>query len=682
MAFGWQARNAHHSVILLAIAAAIPLLLFSGWVAYLSASWERSATQAAASEVVNRVAERVSAELAKQIEIAAALAATASLDQPDLGMFYREALRMKSARPMWETVELVDRSGHQVLNLLRPVGTELGATADRENFEKVVRTREPAVGGIGPVGPISGKRLVALRAPVERSGELKYVLTIALVPDAVSQILQSAGVPPGSVGAIVDAKGDIVARTLSEAFELGRPASQAVRDAVARAPEGRYTGRTLEGIETETVYRTLAGTGGWSVHLGLPTQMLNAPVTRSVILLAGGCAVSLALAGALVWLTARDIAQRRSDQELRTTIALNAIEERRAMAVEAAELGTFSLDLDADEFLASPRSRDFLELQGASQRGSEWIVSARSFIASVHPDDRARVEATFRECAINRTPVDIEFRVIAGDGHAHWRRSIGRVQSINAERPGVIQGVIADIGPKKQAEAERRDLLRQLQEVQENEQRRIARELHDQIGQTVTGLLLGLKGLADGLDGTQGGGAFRERARWLQSLATTIGRDIHQVAAELRPTALDDLGLYGAIASLSSELEKRHGLRIDLQTLGDLARLPPEIETTVYRIAQEALTNVLKHAHAKAVSVVLKRSADRLSVIIEDDGVGFDAGADETIRQRRRVPRALGLSGIKERLALVGGSMRIESDAGSGTTIFIDLPLAEADATL
>ena len=566
-----------------------------------------------------------------------------------------------------------------MLNLLRPVGAELGATADRENFEKVVRTGKAAIGVIGPVGPVSGKRLVALRAPVERDGALKYVLTIALVPDAVSRILRSAGVPQDWIGAIVDGRGNIVARTVEENVELGRPASPALREAIAREPQGAYVGSTLEGVEVETIYRTLPETSGWSVHLGIPTETLNAPVTRSAYFLTGGGAVSLALAVGLAWLTARDIAQRRKDQELRAALALDVSETRRAMAVEAAALGTFSWDLTRDEFLASQRSRDFLNLSRATKHGGEWRSSSADVLASVHAADRERVETAFRQCIATELPVDIEFRIAFSDGRVEWRRSMGRAQRLHTDHPSVIQGVISDIGASKQAEAERLDLLRQLSAVQENEQRRIARELHDQIGQSVTGLMLGLQSFEETLKG-KGSGELRDRLRWLKSLAGDIGRDIHQVAAELRPTALDDLGLYRAISSFSSEWGARYGLHVDVQALGDLGRLPPDIETAVYRITQEALTNVLKHAKARTVSVVLERKSDRLSVIIEDDGQGLDPNAIAPGASGPNSSPRLGLSGIRERVALVGGTMTLELERGVGTTIFITLPLSLSGA--
>jgi hypothetical protein len=130
-------RMARRSLVLLVMAAAIPVLVFAGWVAFLNARQDRSAARLMAFETLDRVATRVTSELGTQIELAETLAASAALDQPDLQMFYREAKRLKDARPLWETIELVDTEGRQVLNLLRPMGAELGATADRENFNKV-----------------------------------------------------------------------------------------------------------------------------------------------------------------------------------------------------------------------------------------------------------------------------------------------------------------------------------------------------------------------------------------------------------------------------------------------------------------------------------------------------------------------------------------------------------------
>jgi len=672
-------------VLSLVIAAAIPIVIFSVWAVYVSAERERTAARTAVFNTSGRVAERVVWELATQLQVLDALAGSATLDGMNLAVFYREAQRLKDARPLWETMELVEPSGRQVLNLLRPLGDGLGQTADRESFDEVVKTRKPVVGGIGPVGPVSGRRLVALRVPVIRDGELRFVLSVLLAPSGVSSILRGAGAPEGWVGAIVDAKGAFVARTLAEESEVGRPASPTLRQAIARAPEGFYRGRTLEGVEVETVYRTLPEAGRWSVHFGIPSELLDAPVRRSLYVMAGGAAGSLVLGAGLASLLARDMAQRRRDEAARAAAALKISEERAAVAVEAAELGTLRWDAETNEAVGSERCRVLLDLPRQSpDQAAGWKWTAETFFGALHPDDRSSVQEALRRCLEDGKLMDLEFRALWGDGTVHWVRLTGRATGVESERHNIIHGVIADIEPRKRSKAERLHLLRRLAETQEDEQRRIARELHDQVGQTVTGLSLGLKGLERTLDREGAAGDLRDQVRWLQGLTTEIGRGIHRAAAELRPTALDDLGLQKALRAQASEWKERFGLTVDVQALGfdDDDRLPAEVETAVYRIVQEALTNVLKHAAAKTVSLVLERKLKQLRVLIEDDGQGFDpeaefarTSADAIGRERRR----LGLSGIRERLTLIGGTLTVESAPGSGTTLFVAIPLGADD---
>jgi signal transduction histidine kinase len=385
---------------------------------------------------------------------------------------------------------------------------------------------------------------------------------------------------------------------------------------------------------------------------------------------------SLALALGLAFMTARDVAQRRHDEETRAALALRVSEERGAVAVEAAELGTWRWDGEKGEVAGSERCRALLGLPQSRRSKGEAEWSSERFLSAVHPDDRALFDAAVQRCLGTGAPVNIDFRV-AREGQPHWVRATGRVPKIGGEPQNVIHGVIADIEPQMRAEAERRRLLRRLAEAQENEQRRIARELHDQVGQTVTGLSLGLKRLERSVEQGAGGDTLMEQVRQLASLTSEIGRDIHRAAADLRPTALDDLGLVRALDALASDWTDRFGVAVDVHVVGGSERLGDEVETVIYRIVQEALTNVAKHSSARNVSILVERQREMLRLVIEDDGVGFDpdaaegTDADQGIRQVR--PR-LGLSGIQERLALINGSMSIESAPGAGTTLFIKIP--------
>jgi PAS domain S-box-containing protein len=245
--------------------------------------------------------------------------------------------------------------------------------------------------------------------------------------------------------------------------------------------------------------------------------------------------------------------------------------------------------------------------------------------------------------------------------------SISPIKEVDGRIIG-FSSIARDISERKRGEEERRrtEVLRGLADAQEEERRRIARELHDQMGQHLAALKMGLERLDDGpLD--------RDHHRHLHGLLKQIGQDVQRIALELRPTALDDLGLETAIVNYVEDWSGRSGVEVDLHATGlDHRRLPPPLETHLYRIVQEALTNVLKHAQAQRVSIIMERRPDHLLVIVEDDGRGFDHEAAAS--PQAGMPR-LGLLGMKERVASVGGEFQVESSPGKGTALFIRIPL-------
>ncbi len=214
----------------------------------------------------------------------------------------------------------------------------------------------------------------------------------------------------------------------------------------------------------------------------------------------------------------------------------------------------------------------------------------------------------------------------------------------------------------------RRHLLERLMAVQEQERKRIALELHDQTGQPLTSLIitLGLLAKATSLEES------KAHIQDLRSLASRILQDVHDLALELRPSVLDDLGLLPALRHLHKEYEDQFRLPVDLQVLGlDGERLPPEVETALYRIVQEALTNVARHADASSVSVLLEKRSTSVRLIVEDDGCGFDI----TSKMGIDFPDRLGLYGMRERASLLGGTLTIESSSEMGTAIYVQIPL-------
>ncbi len=206
-----------------------------------------------------------------------------------------------------------------------------------------------------------------------------------------------------------------------------------------------------------------------------------------------------------------------------------------------------------------------------------------------------------------------------------------------------------------------RDTLRRAMDAQELERRRLARELHDETGQALTSLLLGLRAVEEADEDER-----RKRLAEVRELAVATLQDVRRLAVELRPKALDDFGLVPALERLVATFTEQTGIRVDLeQTLGG-TRLPPETETALYRITQEALTNVVKHAHATRVSIVLTRKDASVTAVIEDDGRGFDPGSTRE--------GGYGLLGMRERVELIGGRLDIEAN-DAGTTVVAEVPV-------
>jgi signal transduction histidine kinase len=206
-----------------------------------------------------------------------------------------------------------------------------------------------------------------------------------------------------------------------------------------------------------------------------------------------------------------------------------------------------------------------------------------------------------------------------------------------------------------------RTTVQRIVDGQEQERRRLSRELHDETGQALTSILLGLKSIED----AQGTDRFPAALAELREIVVATLQDVRRLAVELRPKALDDFGLVPALERLTSSFAEQTGIAAHLESRLPEARLSSEIETVLYRVVQEALTNVVKHAQAEHVSVMLYSKPGRVAVVIEDDGRGFGAGGE---------PDGIGLLGMRERVGLVGGSLAVESSSGVGTTIVVEVP--------
>ena len=268
------------------------------------------------------------------------------------------------------------------------------------------------------------------------------------------------------------------------------------------------------------------------------------------------------------------------------------------------------------------------------------------------------------------------FAKIARDATEEWKAQEAlrqahdelehRVTERTASLSEALAALEAALAERRQAEAARQDLLIRLASAEEDERRRLSRELHDQTGQHLAGLLLGLDELRLAQPEGSAAAGLAER---LRQAAADLSQEVHQLAWDLRPPSLDDMGLQATLLTYVRDWQERHSVEADFHAQNlEGKRLTPEIETTLYRVVQEALTNVARHAQATRVSVVLEWRRE-VVLFVEDNGAGFDTEAALASTER------LGLRGMRERLALAGGTLVIESEPGKGTTLIVRIPL-------
>jgi PAS domain S-box-containing protein len=355
----------------------------------------------------------------------------------------------------------------------------------------------------------------------------------------------------------------------------------------------------------------------------------------------------------------RDVtAQRRAEGELRES------EERFRVATRATREAIWDCDLLKGRVWRSDAFQDLFGYAAADITPTlEWWAER------VHPDDREQVAFLVPNVvAAGSRELACEYRFRRADGTYARVLDRGFVMVNAAERPVRVIGSMLDV-TERHREAELRDhLLRQVISAEEEARRRLARDLHDGLGQTMSALLPRLRLLEDAATPEH----VRDQVLALQRVVEAAAQELRLLARGLHPAVLDELGLVAALERCCVDYTQAHGVRAEVFATGpESGRLPPSVETALYRVAQEALSNVARHAAAHSVAVVVQRHPGSVQMIVEDDGRGFDPAAP---RPADAGPR-LGLIDMRERAALLGGTFVVESRPGAGTTVCVRVPL-------
>ena len=296
----------------------------------------------------------------------------------------------------------------------------------------------------------------------------------------------------------------------------------------------------------------------------------------------------------------------------------------------------------------------------------EWTQDPEFWLARVHPEDRERFLAAQRAFLDGSAPLRCRYRLMTRDGRELWFHDEAVLVPGGPGEPARIQGVLLDMTEAEEARAEQqraREGASHLVGVQEMERRKIARELHDEIGQALTGLNFLLQSVHE---------CPGESASVVQEARSLVGELMERVrnlSLELRPSMLDDLGLLATLLWMFERFEKQTRVQVSFEHRGLDVRFDCELETAAYRIVQEALTNVARHAGVREVDVRASCDGSILDLRIEDAGCGFEAGC------RPRNGHGSGLAGMRERVTLLGGEFLLDSQSGRGTYISVRLPV-------
>jgi len=677
---GRAEKSLRGRLLTLAVLLLAPMVLFVVLLIVLQAMRAQEEAQAGALRVARALAEAVDTQLREVEANLTVLTISDALQKRDFASFHKQALSFQASTGLG-TVVVLDEHGQQVVNTSQPFGTPLAALGNRAPAMPIILSGKPMARMVN--APSSGKPIAVVGVPVRIDGKVRFALSTAVGFHRFNDLLRRQSLPPSWIVVILDPARVVVARSSESEKYAGVPASKTLLDALLTSAEGAFDGVSLDGIPVRTLYAS-AGTRGWSVALGVPKAELAERLRTPLLWLSLATMVVLGLAAASAWWYARRIA--RAFNRLNDA----ARELGRGDAVTLPPLGI----READQ-LAGAMIRASSELRSNEVRWSAVLESAMDGIVAVDEAQRIviynpaaeRIFGWSREEAMGQ-PLGMLVPSAHRVAHEGLVRQFGRTGA-TSRRMGagvVVSGlrksgavfpieasishlhldggelytvIVRDVTEAVRTRAELTQLAAEASSVREQEKARIARELHDELAQSLAVIkmdLMQLSGVLRMIDS----GAEQSVARMVAEIDASVAAT-RRIAADLRPPILDDLGLAAAIEWLSEEFTRRRTIPCAVHIRGDL-NLEEPFATGVFRILQEALANVAKHAHADRVEVFAECSGEDILFAVVDDGVGFDPGGP-------RKPLSLGLVGLRERVHLLQGRLVVTSSPGHGTRV-------------
>ena len=371
----------------------------------------------------------------------------------------------------------------------------------------------------------------------------------------------------------------------------------------------------------------------------------------------GGSCIFAAQSATITALWLQRNRRRLAEREARDS------EEEMSLAADAANLGMWVWDILLDRLWASERCKQIYGYPADAEVTFE-MLSAR-----VHPEDKAIRKERIKQAIAEGGRYDLQYRLLLPNGNVRWLAVAARVETDTQGKATRMLGASIDITERRNAEASARELGGRLINAQEDERRRIARDLHDDLNQRLALLSVEMEMLKE--SGNRGNSTGASSLDRMGAQVKDISSDVHKLAYQLHPAKLDQLGLVAAARSLCRDLTRQSGIEIGFTTEGVPDGIPQQLALCCYRVMQESLGNVVRHSGAKEARVELRTVGSQLLLIVSDEGKGFDVEATRAVS-------GLGLVSMNERVRLMNGRFEIGSTPGKGTRMELSLPLPAA----
>jgi PAS domain S-box-containing protein len=688
----------------LALATLLPVALFAMVVGYFLVEQQRDTFRRGAEERTLALLTAVDAELQGSIDTIRALSLSATLVEGNLATFRATAARVMGSQPGWLDLNLALADGTRVLDLLVPEGIEMPPVDHTEkSFQQVLQGGRPAIGDLG-VSKVAKRWTYAVRVPVFADGQVKYVLSAAVEPSSLERLVESQGLPSGWVAVILDGNDRIVARTVDAKRSIGHPASQSLRENLARSPSGWFRGSTIEGAPVYTPFRR-SQESGWAFAMGIPAAAMDTPAWRAAGLLAAGLLAALALALVLAHFVGRRISApmaslaaatdaigrgerapvpqtaaidevARLARTLRaSTDAMREREERLRLALEAGRMGGWEWDVRSNRVTWS---RELEAIHGLAP--GSFAGTFEAYQADIHPEDRADVQT-----AISRTLTEgdhhVEYRILRPDGAVRWVEGRGKVFRDADGVPVRVVGVCTDITERKEAEHALKDASRAKDEFLAM----LSHELRNPLAALTTAAhVLKLAEPADAAAITARGVVERQTRHMARLVGDLL--DISRVALGKVTLERERFNLAESVAGVvntwraSGRLE-RHAVSLQSEPVwvdADRARIE--------QILSNLLDNAVKFTPAgRRIGVAVRPEGENALLQVEDEGEGLAPGTAERVFElfvqgERGLDRGggglgVGLALVKRLTEMHAGSVSARSAGpGSGASFQVRLP--------